>query len=87
MPTDTIPLVTEGLTFTSKTLRWNPDADAGDQFTVAPKCDEKSAPGQWMCTTHDEAFPHNWAMNSHVEDCPGACSIAWVCSMHGPEVP
>lgn len=52
---------------------------------IGPKCDDKLAPGHWRCVTHAEDFPHNWAMQSHSED--GQHVIAWVCHVHGPEVP
>jgi hypothetical protein len=64
------------------------EAREGQETTkgpVAPKCNDTTAPGHWMCVTHGEEFPHNMAMHSHSDE--GSHDIAWVCGAHGPEVP
>lgn len=58
----------------------------GCDFTVGPKCDDKTAPGTWRCVTHGEGFANNMQMWSHTDD-EQEHVIAWVCSAHGPEVP
>lgn len=55
------------------------------ELTVGPKCTEDIS-GNWICTTCSEAFPHNFAMQSHVAE-GGDHVLAWNCHAHGPEVP
>jgi hypothetical protein len=66
----------EGLTY----------AFLGREEVVGPKCDDKTAPGNWVCADHGESFPHNWAMQSHNEQ-KGRHTVVWNCHKHGPEVP
>lgn len=67
----------EGLTFQLR----------GDTLTVGPKCDDTTAQGHWVCTSHSQSFEHNLAMHSHVAADSAEHVIAWMCHVHGPEVP
>lgn len=75
------PTAPEGMRFTL----------AGVELVVRPKCDDKTASGHWACAVHEETFPHNLAMQSHLSDetlvGDPDCAIVWVCHAHGPEVP
>lgn len=55
-------------------------------FTVGPKCDDVNAGGSWRCITHGEGFGNNLQMWSHTGD-NREHVVAWVCDVHGPEVP
>ena len=57
----------------------------GEQWTVGPKCATDG--GNWVCTTHGEAFPNNISKDSHLSAHSGVCRLAWNCHEHGPEVP
>lgn len=57
----------------------------GDTWTVGPKCDTNA--GNWVCTTHGQAFANNFAKDSHLTNTTGVCKLAWNCHTHGPEVP
>lgn len=55
-----------------------------EQDGVAPGC---GGPGVWHCLTHDEKFQNNMTANSHGEDVPGVCVMAFHCFEHGDEQP
>jgi hypothetical protein len=57
----------------------------GNEFTVGPKCDDKTARGFWVCTLHQKSFDNQLQKDSHIYD--GKHVLAWVCLPHGPEVP
>lgn len=57
-------------------------------YTVGPKCDQNH--GQWICTTHTEAFINQFEKDSHLIEQRkkgNVCTLAWLCYEHGSEVP
>jgi len=62
----------------------------GDRGTFAPACADKHG-GHWWCCTCGEVFPHQLAKDVHLGEVPRRGGLkhrlAWVCSVHGPEVP
>lgn len=63
-----------------------PDSDdpAREVAWVAVKaCDENA--GHWYCTTHREGFANNIGKDAHIRR--GVHALAWVCHVHGIEVP
>jgi hypothetical protein len=55
----------------------------GETYTVGPKCDQNS--GFWVCTTHSEVFQNQFQKDGHIRK--GRHALAWVCLVHGSEVP
>ncbi len=55
------------------------------QGPVLAKCDSDT--GHWHCVTCAVGFSHNMEMGSHVEHIKGDHTVAWICHLHGPEVP
>lgn len=53
------------------------------KFIVEASCGAEN--GIWYCVTHDQAFSNNFEKDSHIRK--GNHQFAWVCPVHGPEVP
>ncbi len=53
------------------------------EFTVKPSCGGPA--GRWYCATHDESFSHQFQKDSHIHY--GKHKLAWMCILHGLEVP
>lgn len=52
--------------------------------TASGKCDETQ--GHWYCTTHKLHFQNNMSKDGHVTE-NGQHVLAWICVVHGVEVP
>lgn len=57
----------------------------GAVLTVGPR-QPKCVGGYWVCITHAEAFEHNLAKDSHLDD-DRDHALAWFCLDHGLEQP
>lgn len=58
------------------------------EMTVVPSCGGKA--GVWYCIPHDETFRNNFEKDFHLSQRrrkKDVCRLAWVCPLHGPEVP
>jgi len=56
----------------------------GEITKVLPPCDIKDQ-GYWYCTTHKQAFSHNWDKDTHIHR--GKHVLGWFCLLHGLEQP
>ena len=61
------------------------DGDRDVVWVSAKPC-EDGIEGHWYCATHREGFSNNMMKDSHISG-SGEHAMAWVCHVHGIEVP
>lgn len=62
----------------------NTDGSSIDFVEVKEGCEDRTN-GKWFCTTHNKFFRNQFEKDIHINQ--GEHRLAWICRIHGVEVP